>query len=71
MDNWISMVLNLKLLVILSLGCSFTYPNIIFDVDISSFPSKGFCCVVMTFVSCNMQGSPLIGESNRFKELVQ
>ena len=52
------------------LGCSFTYPNNIFDADISSFLNKDFCCVVTTFVSCNMQRSPLIGESNRFKELV-
>ena len=75
MDNWIGMLrVRYSQSQIIStnvpLGCSFTYPNIIFDADISSFHNKDFCCVVTAFVSCNMQGSPLIGESNRFKESV-
>ena len=43
----------------------FTYPSFIFDADVSSFLNKTFHCVVTDFASCNMQGSPLIGERNK------
>ena len=45
----------------------FTYPFLIFDVHVSSFLNKAFHCVVTTFAGCNMQGSLLIGESNKFE----
>ena len=59
-------VLNLKLAV----RCyyqkySFTYPLVIFDVHVSSFPNKASQGEVTTFASCNMQGSQLIEESNK------
>ena len=44
---------------------SFTYPTFILGVHVSSFLNKAFHCVVTAFASCNMQGSPLIGESNK------
>ena len=37
-----------------------TYPSFILDVFISSFVNKGFHCDLMTFLSCNVQGSSLI-----------
>ena len=37
-----------------------TYPTIIFDVDIGSFPNKTLHCVLMVSSNCYMQGSSLI-----------
>ena len=42
----------------------FTHPILIFDVNFSSLHDKAFCCEVMTFFHCNMQGSPLIKTEN-------
>ena len=41
------------------------YPSFIFDVHVSSSFNKTFHCVVMAIASCNMQGSLLIGESEK------
>ena len=37
-----------------------TYPIIIFDIDISFFSNKTFCCTCIAFSSCNVQGSVLM-----------
>ena len=44
---------------------SFTYPSFILDVHVSSFIKKAFHCVITATAGCNMQGSLLIGESNK------
>ena len=68
-DNTIIMCLVLKLksaLLNYHQKYSFTNPIVIFDVHVSSFLDKTFHCVVTAFAGCNMQGSPLIEESNKF-----
>ena len=59
-----SLILSLKF--IYHQGYSYAYPCLIFDADISSFFDKVFHCVVTAIVSCNMYGSPLIGENSKF-----
>ena len=49
-------------------GKKLTNPIFIFDVDVSSFLDKAFHCVVTNIASCNMQVSPLKGETNSKKE---
>ena len=46
--------------------CSHAYPSLVFHADISSSSDKVFHCVVTTFTSCNMQGSPLIERKEQF-----
>ena len=48
----------------------YTYPIIIFDVDISFHLNKGFQCFYTAFSSCNVQGSPLT-EKNKDIKIVE
>ena len=47
---------------------SLLYPSFILDVHVSSFSNKVFHCVVTAFASRNMQESPLIEGSNKFRQ---
>jgi len=51
-----------------SAAVSFTYPIIIFDVDISSLVTEVPHHVSMATLSCHMQGSPLM-ERNKVQHL--
>ena len=53
------------------LTLSFSYLSFVLDVDICSFANKGFHCVLMTFLSCNVQGSSLIENENKVQRVVK